>query len=85
MLRRQRSLIALIAGSSTTNLEREDAVPPLPSAGVYSSGIAAGADARGGSVGKAGGGLFRRVSNLLRSGSRDNSHGASPSVFNLRR
>ncbi|KAJ7898599.1 hypothetical protein B0H14DRAFT_174365 [Mycena olivaceomarginata] len=83
MLRRQRSLIALIAGSSTTNLEREDTVPPLPSAGVYSNGtagIAADADARGGSVGKAGGGLFRRVSNLLRSGSRDNSHGSPTSA-----
>jgi hypothetical protein len=59
----------------------EDTVPPLPNAGVYSNGsagIAADADARGGSVGKAGGSLFRCVSNFLRSGSRDNLHGASP-------
>ncbi|KAF7346482.1 hypothetical protein MSAN_01876300 [Mycena sanguinolenta] len=67
MLRRQRSLVAFIAGSSATNLalqekEGQDAVPPLPVAKH------AHADAP-----EKSGGLFRRVSNLLRSGSGNGS------------
>ncbi|KAJ6589533.1 hypothetical protein B0H19DRAFT_1303872 [Mycena capillaripes] len=78
MLRRQRSLVALIAGSASSSAltSPEDTVPPLPGAGVYSSttspsrGGVKGVSGGGGGSGdaKGGGGLIRRVSNLFRSG-----------------
>ncbi|KAJ7659086.1 hypothetical protein DFH06DRAFT_1406107 [Mycena polygramma] len=73
MLRRQRSLAALLTGtasapSSALNSPNDDVVPPMPNSGVYSKAV----NGHGHENAK-GGGLIRRVSNIFRSGASGNA------------